>query len=77
MRGPGLPGWPHEDSLGAAGRICKWTTEEEIWGCFYPRKQSVIHKHTEEKGMKTPRMQYFSYLDIYAFMRFFFWSFLI
>lgn len=27
-RGPGVPGWLHEHSLGADGGICKWTTEE-------------------------------------------------
>ena len=49
-------------------------TEECVNGCIYLRRQCVTHKHTEEKVMKTSKVQYFSYLDIY-FMRFFgfFW----
>ena len=55
-RGPGLPGWLHEYSLGADRGVCKWTAEEQVRGCVYPSKQCVVYKYTEEEDVKTPRL---------------------
>lgn len=62
-----MPGRLHEHSLGTDGGVCKRTAEEQVRGRIYPRKQCVVHKYPEEEDVKSPRVQYFSYWDIFFY----------
>lgn len=66
-----MPGWLHEYSLGADRGVCKWTAEEYIRGCIYPRKQCVVYKYAEEEDVKTPRHSTF-HTEIYFLSSFLF-----